>query len=229
MKNRIVNKIIKSEMVEWQKIKWFQPKDLKKTQKHLIEKLKNSLIKNGFSMPFTVWQKGKDLLILDGHYRFNTMMEMIKDGVEIPEKLPANFIQCKNDNEAKKIVLLYNSHYAEMNNDTLYGFISDMAIDEITTEFNIIGNDINDLIIQNTDFSKMETEPVKEELNKLEKLKEQRKLSREKFASVDDSENYLIITFNTREEKEKFLEENYIDKDTRYINGNKFNEIFNRR
>lgn len=135
--SKVVNKILKQELVNWKNLKWFQPEKLKSTNQTITQKLKTSLIKNGFSMPFNVWQKGKDLWILDGHYRFSAMQAMESEGVEIPESLPANFINCKNETEAKKLVLVYNSHYANIVKDELVNFAIDFPQDEIMSEINL--------------------------------------------------------------------------------------------
>lgn len=135
--SKVVNKILKQELVNWKNLKWFQPEKLKSTNQTITQKLKTSLIKNGFSMPFNVWQKGKDFWILDGHYRFSAMQAMESEGVEIPESLPANFINCKNETEAKKLVLVYNSHYANIVKDELVNFAIDFPQDEIMSEINL--------------------------------------------------------------------------------------------
>ena len=80
--SKVINKIVKQELINWKNLKWFQPEKLKSTNQTITQKLKTSLIKNGFSMPFNVWQKGKDLWILDGHYRFSAMNAMEMRGVK---------------------------------------------------------------------------------------------------------------------------------------------------
>lgn len=108
------NKILKTELVEWQKLELFQPDDLKRQTKNQKEKLKTSLKNNGFSSPFYVWETKNKIYCLDGHHRIPAMKEMIVEGVKIPEQLPANFIDCKNKKEAKKIILVFNSHYSDI-------------------------------------------------------------------------------------------------------------------
>jgi len=124
--------VIKSELIEWQKAQWIQA-NLKELTKQDYEKLKASLIENNFMMPFTVWQDGDALWILDGHHRQKVLQTLIADGYTIPARLPANFIECKDKHDAAKKVLIYSSIYAKITDEGLYEFLStnDLKLDEI--------------------------------------------------------------------------------------------------
>jgi len=137
------NKIIKTAMVEWKKLDLFQPADLKKMTEQQINKLKTSFIKNGFKSPFYVWQDSKKLWCLDGHTRIPILRMLEEEGYDIPNKLPANFIDCKNKKEAKKAVLIYNSHYADIKQDIFEDWIKDLNLDEIISEIDIKGIDLD--------------------------------------------------------------------------------------
>ena len=102
----IENRIIKTELVAWKSIVPFQG-ELKTLTNNNFEKLKQSLRQNNFVQPLNVWENGK-LWCLDGHQRLRILESLEKDGVEIPDKLPANFIQCANKKEAQKLVLRGN-------------------------------------------------------------------------------------------------------------------------
>ena len=92
---RIKNKILKTELIEWRNLEWFQPAKLKSMTEEQASKLTESLAKNHFMQPFNVWKKGKKLLILDGHHREMTMRAMEENGYIFPELLPANFINSR--------------------------------------------------------------------------------------------------------------------------------------
>ena len=102
-----------------------------------LNKLKTSLRKNGFKTPFYVWQNKDNIWCLDGHIRIPILKLMQDEGENIPNKLPANFIDCKNKKEAKKAVLIYNSHYANMQKDILGDWIKDLNFDDLGLEINI--------------------------------------------------------------------------------------------
>ena len=134
--NIMENKIIKTELVEWEKLKPFQPVDLKKMSKQQLDKIKASLKNNDFKSPFYVWEDKEILWVLDGHHRLPVLKLLKGEGENIPEKLPASFINCKNKKEAKKAVLLYNSHYADIQKNDFFSFFNDLEKDDILNEFN---------------------------------------------------------------------------------------------
>lgn len=133
----IKNKILKYELINWRKCLWFQPEKIKKQSKIQLEKLKTSLVNNGFSSPMAVWQKGKKIYIIDAHHRQLAMKELELDGVKIPEKLPAIFLDIKNEKEAKKIWAIYQSQYAELEQTEVIDFLGDFNLDDLGLEIDI--------------------------------------------------------------------------------------------
>lgn len=129
------HKIIKTEMVDWKELVPFQPESLKKSSPDLLKKLSRNMINNGFTTPFFVWQKGKIKYILDGCHRQKVLEEMSANSTKIPDKLPAIFLRVKDEQEAKKYLLGFNSYYAEINKKGLFEFIEDFDIEEIKLEF----------------------------------------------------------------------------------------------
>jgi DNA modification methylase len=146
------NKILKTELVNWKALKLFQPGNIKKMSPVQLKKLKTSLEANGLNTPFYVWQDQDVLWCLDGHMRIPVLKLMEGEGKRIPDKLPANFVQCKNRQEAKKVVLIFNSHYANILQDNLFEWIKDLNLDEIRSQidiasinFDIFGDDVQDI------------------------------------------------------------------------------------
>lgn len=231
----IKNKILKTELVEWRNLKWFQPVDFKHARKENIDKLKNSLIKNGFSQPFAIWQKENDLWILDGHYRKMAFDLLEKDNIEIPGLLPANFIDCKNEREAKKIVLIYNSHYARINKDEIFNFTNDLDLKELSLEIELPNIDLALMIddlgqpldlgdIAETGFQYEERIRIEQEANRIanEKFeKERESLKKEILENIKIDE----IPENIKEEIKK--EKEVIEIDDSEILNNTNNEIKN--
>ena len=124
---KIKNKIIKTEPVKWRDLRWLQA-ELKEMTVECMQRLKKSLIDNGFSMPFHVWDTGKEIYILDGHHRQRVLQKIEKDGHTIPEMLPANFIQCKDKKQAAKMVLVFSSIYAKITDEGLYQHLEEFGI-----------------------------------------------------------------------------------------------------
>jgi DNA modification methylase len=126
--------ILETKKIDWHKLKPYQPENFKKTTPVLMAKLKNSILKNGLSAPFYVWKKGKDFLIIDGHHRLDALKELETEGKAIAQA-SATFLNIKNDTEAKKIILAFNSHYAKITQNGFDDFIADLNIKEIELSF----------------------------------------------------------------------------------------------
>jgi len=133
----IKNKILKTVLVNWKNIKPFQPDDLKKITDEQLEKLKKSIVSDGFIAPLFVWQNGKTIYSLDGHLRVRALNSLESDGVKVPEKLYSSFIDCKNKKEAKRFISKYNSQYGKIDSGIYLDWMEDIDIDEIQTEIEI--------------------------------------------------------------------------------------------
>ncbi len=166
---QIKNNIKKTILITWRELEWLQPKNFKKDDPKRIQKLKNSLVKNGFLSPFHIWQSKSKLYILDGHIREKAMRELESEGVDIPDKLPASFINCKNKDEAKERVLVYNSRYAEIDNEVaidwfpnLKEFENEIDIPEIDFDFESSGDIVeNGIDIDEEFINKYKSENIK--------------------------------------------------------------------
>ena len=143
------SKITKQEPVKWRELKWLQSSKLKEPGSKGLDKLKNSLKENGFVQPFNVWQDAKGVVwILDGHHREKALKQLEAEGYEIPEMLPANFIDCADRKAAAKMVLVYSSIYAKITNDGLGEFLDDFELDitNILDEIDLPGLDLDNLL-----------------------------------------------------------------------------------
>lgn len=129
------DKILKTEKVDWRKLKPFQPKELKKTTPERLAKLKKSLEENGFAAPFYVWQRGKEIVSLDGHHRLMVLPEMVAEGKKVPEKLTCCFLDVKNEKEARMVFMAYQSHYAQMTAEGFADFTAELNLDTIAKSF----------------------------------------------------------------------------------------------
>ena len=100
--------------------------NLKELDDQSFEKLKQSILTHGISFPFFVWKqaaKGKTITwCLDGHQRDLVLTRLRHEGYEIP-KLPADFIEAKDIDEAKEKILLAASQYGRVTESGLYDFL----------------------------------------------------------------------------------------------------------
>jgi hypothetical protein len=149
---KIENKIIKTELVEWKKLIPLQPKNFKDLSKVNYEKLKHSIINNNFVMTFTVWESNNEIFIIDGVHRFKVLSLLESENFDIPEKLPATFIECGNKKEASKLVLIYSSIYAKVSETGMTDFLNDYNLDISNLALEISIPEIDLSYFDNPDF-----------------------------------------------------------------------------
>jgi DNA modification methylase len=137
---KVKNRVIKTEDIKWREAKWLQNQNLKDLDEEGMEKLKTSLVENSFVMPFHIWEETEtNRWILDGHHREKALKALEADGVQVPELLPATFIDCENKQAAAKLVLIYSSIYAKITNQGLNDFLElfDIQLEEFKGEIDL--------------------------------------------------------------------------------------------
>lgn len=128
-KQNISSRILKTELIDWHKLQFIQQEDFKTWIEKGDEKLIQSLLRYQFIDPFKVWFDGSIHWCLDGFHRFSDLMNMERSGVDVPNMLPATFIDCKDQKEAAELVLVFSSIYAKITSQGLYDFIGKYDID----------------------------------------------------------------------------------------------------
>lgn len=100
---------------------------LKITDEERINKLKQSIIKFGFSFPLFVWNHK----LLDGHQRMVALKELISnDNYTIEnDKVPVVYIEAENEKNAAEKLLLINSKYADLDQVGFELFIEQFEVD----------------------------------------------------------------------------------------------------
>ena len=93
-----------------------------------FEKIEKSIKKHGFKFPFFIWKHGKTNYCLDGHNRLECLARMVAEGEKIPP-LPVVYVKCKDEAEAKEILLKLNSTYGHMTAESVKEFIGDLEIE----------------------------------------------------------------------------------------------------
>lgn len=168
---KIESRIIKSAKVVWQNFKFIQTDKFKVLGIQEKERLKNSILNNQFVESFKVWENDGTIYCLDGFHRCLVLKELESEGHEIPKTFKADFIDCKNELEAAKLVLIYSSRYAKIDVAGLQEFIATNSIEigEISSMIDIPDIDINsinvDIDIDITDNIDMDSEEDGDDLN----------------------------------------------------------------
>lgn len=141
---RIGVKILHTAFVEWANLKFIQHETFKDLSLSDKMRLKSSIVSNQFIQPFFVWEcPTEGIYCLDGKHRIDILNELVKDGYDVPQLLPATFIDCLNKQEASKLVLLYSSQYAHISTEGFKEFINNYELDlpNLLNEISILGLD----------------------------------------------------------------------------------------
>lgn len=117
----IENRIIKNQLVNIDKLTPFQGK-LKALDDKNFNKLRKSMIQEGFSFTVHVWENSGVIYIIDGHQRISVLTQMKKQGFKVPE-IPCAFISAGTYRDAKKLVLLAISQYGKIQKDGFQEFV----------------------------------------------------------------------------------------------------------
>lgn len=122
---QILNLAEKAEFIELEKLKPFQPDNLKIMMKESFDKLKESILLNNFVAGFYVWDDGKTIWIIDGHHRKYALEDLKKSGVIIPDKFLCVFLKFENDKQAAQALLTYSSNHARLHPEGFMEFCSE--------------------------------------------------------------------------------------------------------
>lgn len=125
----IKNRIISSELVSWKDFEFIQSKDFKNLSNEAHDKLKKSIIENDFVESFKCWRHEDKIFCLDGYHRIKVLKELKAEGHDIPEMFRADFIDCKDKQEASKLVLIYSSFYAHITEEGFLKYLQENDLD----------------------------------------------------------------------------------------------------
>lgn len=104
-----------------------------------VEKIIKSIHRFGFATPFFVWSHDGINHVLDGHGRLMALRKMKQMGEEIPP-LPVAYVDCKDEANARQLLLRITSQYGTMTNKSVLDFMQGLKIDieEISLPKNIL-------------------------------------------------------------------------------------------
>lgn len=91
--------------------------NLKKRTQEDIDKLKESLLREGLIMPFAVWKHDGRNYILDGHGRHEALRQLtmdIESGLQVTDKYPCLIIHADTEDDARKTLLQITSQYGKI-------------------------------------------------------------------------------------------------------------------
>lgn len=122
--------------------------DLKSIDLANAEKLKTSILKEGFFAPLLIWEDSSGALkIIDGHQRVAVLKRMQEEGYSIPE-IPITLIKAETEQEAKRKVAAAISVYGVVNDDALKKWFDEIGVglEEALAEFEIPGIELGSIL-----------------------------------------------------------------------------------
>ena len=93
-----------------------------------VDKIVRSIKKYGIAFPMFVWKDGGKNMLIDGHGRYKALHRLDDLGFLVPP-LPVVYVDCKNEQGARDLLLRLNSHYGKMTKESVLEFIGDFEID----------------------------------------------------------------------------------------------------
>ncbi|MBQ2458835.1 MAG: DNA modification methylase [Bacteroidaceae bacterium] len=93
-----------------------------------VDKIVRSIRKYGIAFPLFVWRHDGVNHCLDGHGRLLALKKMREDGDTIPP-LPVVYVDCKDEQAARDLLLRLNSHYGTMTADSVREFADGFDVD----------------------------------------------------------------------------------------------------
>lgn len=126
----IQSAVLDTRPVRWKALQFIQTGDFKEMTQTAFDRLVASIKRNGFVCPFFVWEDRSTgvLWCLDGFHRKLVMEHLDRDGLA-PDELPGTFIDAKDLNHARQLVLTFSSVFAKVTMDGLYTFINQNELD----------------------------------------------------------------------------------------------------
>lgn len=122
--SEIQNKCKTKDFLKLSEIEAFAT-DVKNRTGYDIQRLKESIMNNGFLFPLFIWKNQN--VIIDGKARYLALKQLEKEG-NILKDVPVVFVEAKDENEAKEKVLQVNSRYGKITEGSLNFFAKDCKI-----------------------------------------------------------------------------------------------------
>ncbi|MBA7533853.1 hypothetical protein ES705_26099 [subsurface metagenome] len=112
--------------------------EIKKISKENLKKLKSRIIRRGINAPVFVWNNNGSHYLLDGHQRIKALLELKKEGYELPQ-IPVAYIDAKNKKDAKDALLGIASQYGDYVLEEIMDFTADL---EIESDLRLVDSEI---------------------------------------------------------------------------------------
>lgn len=139
----IQNNIWELKLISRLELNEFQWNLKKKDNQEKILNLSEEIKKHWFNCPIAIWDNNWIVSILDGHQRKTALQLLADKGLTLQDdKIPCIYIKANTEEEAKQILLEYNTKYSQFDTVELQEWVSDcdmefLEIDEWVKEDDI--------------------------------------------------------------------------------------------
>jgi len=174
--NEIIIKCKTADRILWREITPLQG-NYKKRSKEDIIKITKSIKEYGFAFPMFVSRIGKKIYALDGHGRLAGLEALEDEGFIIPP-IPVNYVEAKNIEEAKQLLLRCDSRYGSIDKQGFIEFIENLDID------------LSDLSLPNIDLSNIK---IGEETKGDDDVPEIKKKAISQYGEIYELGNSLLM------------------------------------
>ena len=131
-------RILKTELVDWRNIEPLQPANFKHIYNY--KHIEKSILENGFVNPFFVWENQGVIYSIDGV----TRKEILSNLENVPDLLPAVFIDAKNRQDAVKILLsVFNTKENPIDLEVLTEWVNIEQVEVEVQSLNVV--DVQDM------------------------------------------------------------------------------------
>lgn len=104
--------------------------DLKWLEDKQYAKLKESLLRHGFSFPVYAWKNSRKNYVIDAHQRLLALGKMREEGIVLEGgKVPVVWVMAENEKQAKELVLAAMSQYGRYDEDSVYKYINESNLE----------------------------------------------------------------------------------------------------
>lgn len=142
-------RILKTELVDWRNIEPLQPANFKHIYNY--KHIEKSILENGFVNPFFVWESEGVIYSIDGV----TRKEILSNLENVPDLLPAVFIDAKNRQDAVKILLsVFNTKENPIDLEVLTEWINIEQVEVEVQSLNVVNVQDIEEEIENETISK---------------------------------------------------------------------------
>jgi DNA modification methylase len=144
------SRIKKLDQVNWSKMKFIQDDTFKISSDEEYEKVARSILNNDWVAPFYVWEdEDGTVWCLDGKRRETVLSKIKEEGgvkvdgefksFEVPDELPALYIDAPDKKSASKLVLQYSSQFGTITREGLFNFLQayDLDFNDIRLEISL--------------------------------------------------------------------------------------------